>query len=118
LTTEAAGSKPRANRDGDPCDDWCVTDHSRLVIEGLYADTHLSEPLAAHGCMQVIVTRYPGHTPEVLVMGATGSASAGRSHYDIKALAALLDHLAGQPRGAVKCLADGVREGLTMIEGK
>lgn len=56
---------PRANRSGDPCPPWCVTDHGKLLIPGQpvfgYDDTHASDPVTAElAPTSVMVRRRPG----------------------------------------------------------
>lgn len=58
---------PRANRDGDPCPPWCVTDHDELLIPGQpvfgYLANHVSDPMTGElHPMAVKVCRYPDGT--------------------------------------------------------
>lgn len=46
--TQASGA-PRANRNGDPCPQWCVQAHDELVVPGHpvlgYMNGHVSDPM-------------------------------------------------------------------------
>lgn len=73
--TQSEPGTARANRSGDPCPLWCVTDHDEVLHQSethvLYCDGHRSAPVTAPPAVQVKVFRYTadGGDDEVEIAG-------------------------------------------------
>jgi hypothetical protein len=110
-----APAQPRANRSGDPCPEWCVTDHDAVLLEAadgrpaLYAHGHHSDPVTDNGpfAPRVYVGEYG---TEVRVFASTLSktlhALPGRQAEE---LAGFIEQLAECPPDQLRQMAADVR---------
>jgi hypothetical protein len=111
MTTETTEA-PRANRRGEPCPPWCITDHVNLIVaddpDCGFRDWHGSDAVVDHGFgrLQVSLYQSPAGPPKVRLW-AVGTNIRGLylAAEDADRLAGVL----GLVGGAGPALADEVR---------
>lgn len=109
----SAQEAPRANRNGDPCPDWCAQTHDELLIPGDpsfgYMDGHVSEPVstALSPRVQVRVRQYADAAPATVDVTRYMLPVLSLSADKASILADLLDSLPGS--SGVAQLIDDLR---------
>lgn len=110
MTATEATATLHANRDGDPCPPWCVTDHSKYLFHGA---ERIPVEAPGRGFRARAIQYIPGRT-EIQVMGS--GIIAVRSG-DAADLAALIEQLAGATPGQHRELAAAIRKAAAEITG-